>query len=478
VIDVSALLSHLDHGAHTARQGRVASERLVAVLQGRATSAKLGDLLGSHPADVRKLRGQLASGTLLLERPPRPVQVEANGGPVAFSAERGHGLPAFLELTPDLAWLLGFYCAQGFVTPHPRRPNSYHLGFACGPTERPLAQRAASLLARIFDARVRLTERRTTLTVDCTSSSVARLFEALCGGGAKNKRVPPHIAQSPGPVIRAFLDGYLASDGAITQAHLVGGTVSRRLAYGLFELGLLLDLLPTFFVYEPAPTKPIEGRTVSPSTRYIVKFNRARFEGRPRPRTAGATWRDVGDSFLAPLRSVERVPYTGAVYNLEVDDADHSYLAPFLAVSNCQNWSISKSREMDTLADEAAPEAIARTAEALGCRSVAFTYNDPVVFLEYAIDVAQACHQRGLKTVAVTAGYMCAEPRAEFYRHMDAANVDLKGFTERFYRDVSGGHLQPVLETLEYLKHETNVWFELTTLLIPARTTPTPRSTR
>ena len=133
----------------------------------------------------------------------------------------------------------------------------------------------------------------------------------------------------------------------------------------------------------------------------------------------------------------------------------------------CQNWSISKSREMDTLADQASPEAIARTAEALGCRSVAFTYNDPVVFLEYAIDVAQACHERGLKTVAVTAGYMCAAPRAEFYRHMDAANVDLKGFTERFYRDISGGHLQPVLDTLDYLEHETTVWFELTTLLIP-----------
>ena len=133
----------------------------------------------------------------------------------------------------------------------------------------------------------------------------------------------------------------------------------------------------------------------------------------------------------------------------------------------CQNWAISKARDLDTLADQASPELIARTAEALGCRSVAFTYNDPVVFLEYAIDVAQACRARDIKTVAVTAGYMCAEPRAEFYRHIDAANVDLKGFTERFYREVSGGHLQPVLETLEYLKLETDVWFELTTLLIP-----------
>ncbi|MGQ0658579.1 MAG: AmmeMemoRadiSam system radical SAM enzyme [Chromatiales bacterium] len=138
-----------------------------------------------------------------------------------------------------------------------------------------------------------------------------------------------------------------------------------------------------------------------------------------------------------------------------------------LACKFCQNWDISKSREIDTLADEASPEKIARVAEALGCSSVAFTYNDPVIFMEYAIDVARACHDRGVKAVAVTAGYICAEPRVEFYRCMDAANVDLKAFTENFYWKITGGHLEPVLETLVYLKKETNVWFEVTTLLIP-----------
>jgi pyruvate formate lyase activating enzyme len=138
-----------------------------------------------------------------------------------------------------------------------------------------------------------------------------------------------------------------------------------------------------------------------------------------------------------------------------------------LACKFCQNWDISKSREVDTLADAAAPEVIARAAAELGCHSVAFTYNDPVIFFEYAIDVAQACHERGIKTVAVTAGYICAEPRVEFYRYMDAANVDLKGFSERFYHQITNGHLQPVLDTLLYLKHETQVWFEITNLLIP-----------
>jgi len=133
----------------------------------------------------------------------------------------------------------------------------------------------------------------------------------------------------------------------------------------------------------------------------------------------------------------------------------------------CQNWDISKSREWDTLADAASPETIARAAEELGCRSVAYTYNDPVIFLEYAVDVAEACTARNVKNVAVTAGYVTPEPRAEFFAHMDAANVDLKAFTEGFYKKICGGELAPVLETLEYLKHETQVWFELTTLLIP-----------
>jgi pyruvate formate lyase activating enzyme len=138
-----------------------------------------------------------------------------------------------------------------------------------------------------------------------------------------------------------------------------------------------------------------------------------------------------------------------------------------LACHFCQNWDISKSREVDTLADRALPATVARAARALGCRSVAFTYNDPVVFLEYAVDVARACHAQGIRTVAVTAGYVCDEPRRELFRHMDAANVDLKAFTEDFYHRICVGHLAPVQETLEYLVHDTDVWVEITTLLIP-----------
>ncbi len=138
-----------------------------------------------------------------------------------------------------------------------------------------------------------------------------------------------------------------------------------------------------------------------------------------------------------------------------------------LACKFCQNWDISKSRETDTMVDQALPDEIAAAAEQSGCKSVAFTYNDPVIFAEYAMDVADACHARGLKTVAVTAGYIHDAPRRAFYAKMDAANVDLKAFNEDFYVKLTGSHLQPVLDTLVYLKRETNVWVEITTLLIP-----------
>jgi len=140
-----------------------------------------------------------------------------------------------------------------------------------------------------------------------------------------------------------------------------------------------------------------------------------------------------------------------------------------LACKFCQNWDISKSRDMDRLMDEATPEAIARAAARHGCKSVAFTYNDPVIFAEYAMDAADACHALGVRTVAVTAGYIHDVPRREFYAKMDAANVDLKAFTDDFYIRLCGARLQPVLDTLVYLKHETNVWFEITTLLIPTK---------
>ncbi|MBE9609637.1 AmmeMemoRadiSam system radical SAM enzyme [Chitinilyticum piscinae] len=138
-----------------------------------------------------------------------------------------------------------------------------------------------------------------------------------------------------------------------------------------------------------------------------------------------------------------------------------------LACKFCQNWDISHSKELDRLQDQANPQQLARLAGELGCHSVAFTYNDPVIFAEYALDVADACHAQGIQTVAVTAGYINPGPRQLFYAAMDAANIDLKGFSEAFYKQYCGARLAPVLDTLAYVHHETACWLEITTLLIP-----------
>ena len=140
----------------------------------------------------------------------------------------------------------------------------------------------------------------------------------------------------------------------------------------------------------------------------------------------------------------------------------------------CQNWDISKARNDDRLTDKASPETIASAALRLGCRSVAFTYNDPVIFAEYAMDVADACRSKGIAAVAVTSGYMTGLSRPEFFRHIDAANVDLKGFSEGFYRRNCLAHLAPVLDTLKYLRHRTKVWLEVTTLMIPGENDSDP----
>ncbi|MDD3419683.1 MAG: AmmeMemoRadiSam system radical SAM enzyme [Candidatus Gastranaerophilales bacterium] len=132
----------------------------------------------------------------------------------------------------------------------------------------------------------------------------------------------------------------------------------------------------------------------------------------------------------------------------------------------CQNWHITKTKDHTGLIQEASPKEIALSAKQYGCKSVAFTYNDPVIFLEYAIDTAIECHALGIKTIAVTAGYINPEPRVDLFNHIDAANIDLKGFSKEFYKKMCLADIEPVLETIKYVKNETPCHLELTTLLI------------
>jgi pyruvate formate lyase activating enzyme len=138
-----------------------------------------------------------------------------------------------------------------------------------------------------------------------------------------------------------------------------------------------------------------------------------------------------------------------------------------LGCNFCQNWQISRAREESALQKKARPQEIAQQAKESSLPSVAFTYNEPIVFAEYVMDTAQACHRLGVRTVAVTAGYITKSAQQDFFRDIDAANVDLKAFREDFYERLCGASLKPVLDTLVFLKHETKVWLEITNLIIP-----------
>jgi pyruvate formate lyase activating enzyme len=231
------------------------------------------------------------------------------------------------------------------------------------------------------------------------------------------------------------------------------------------------------------------GITPEPGKEAVSRYEEKQLDGRVRCRVCPHECvLAEGAAGLCGVRRNQGGTVVSAVYGrcagLAVDPVEKKPLYHFLPGSNalsfgtagcnlfcrfCQNPSLSRAREPGPFVVETGPEEIAAMVRRYGCRSVAFTYNEPVVFLEYAVDTARACRARGLKTLAVTAGYVQGEARADFFEAMDAANVDLKAFTESFYRDLCGAKLAPVLDTLRYLRHQTSVWLELTTLLIPGR---------
>src|SRR5215471_14920041 len=211
-IDTAEVLGALECGSRTTRTRRVTAEELMAEFQKTGTSAELGRALGYHPTYVRKLRG-MASRGLFSSEGSRGICLHIEGGRVRFRGERSHGVPEFLELGSDLAWLLGFYCAEGSIGQNRERPNSFQLVFSCGPSEIELVGRTAALVSRLFDVRPIIVHRRTTVTVEVRGTSIARLFEGLCGRGAKNKRVPEQLLDAPAAVVRAFLNGYFVGDG-------------------------------------------------------------------------------------------------------------------------------------------------------------------------------------------------------------------------------------------------------------------------
>ncbi|MDR7448158.1 MAG: LAGLIDADG family homing endonuclease [Armatimonadota bacterium] len=306
---------------------------------GLASSREVADRLGYHPTYARALLARVRRGLRPQEGSHRNELVR-EGDRIRFTTERGAGVPSTLPVTPELARLLGYYCAEGHVARVAGRPNSYRLVLSFGRHETSLVEEVRGLFRAVFGVEARVYPRQTTVTVEVGSASLALLMVGLCGKGSHGKHVPAVLFRSPEHIVRAFLEAYWAGDGTRQGAYITATTVSEELAYGLAGLLLRIGIHPYFYATPRPPWQVIGQRVVRQSTTlFLVKCRRDVWEGhgpsagrRPAPA-------------CVPIRSITRVPYTGPVYNLEVADESHSYLVNGVAVANCQNYDISQLGE-------------------------------------------------------------------------------------------------------------------------------------
>jgi putative pyruvate formate lyase activating enzyme len=358
----------------------------------RRTSEEIGRQLGYHPAYVRSLRGRLVRGLLTDDEFISNALIE-EGGRIRFKTEKGPGIPRSLALTGDLARVLGYYCAEGHVASARNRPNSHRLIFSYGLGEPSLASRTVDLIREIFGIEATLVPRRTTVTVEVGSASLALFFQSLCGTGSKAKRVPEHLLDAPAEILRAFLEGYFEGDGCRQPRYVAANTVSEEMALGLVALLLRVGVFPYFYATRRKPSQIIEGRTVRQAvTLYYVKCRREAWDGTAAP--SGVRYRETQDAFFVPIREISREPYDGPVYNLEVVDADHSYIASGVAVGNCQNYETSQQGQ----GVEVAPQDLARMMlelQARGCHNINFVTPEHVV--PQILEALPSAIERGLR---------------------------------------------------------------------------------
>jgi len=432
------------------------------------SSSQIGKTFGLHPAYVRTLRSRLQKQPLN----SKSILYEENsilelGDEIKFKTEKLPLIPRHIPVDEKFAKLLGYYCAEGWVTTLKNRPNSSGLGFSFGKKEKKYINETRALIQEIFRIKPKVIKRRTTVAVEVTKASIALLFKALAGSGASNKQVPELINLSSKATIQAFLEGYVNGDGWTNKNEIVINTTSQKLALGIYWLVLKRGFLPRFYAWHPPKTKKIGERRVNQSTLYYVKWKTAK------PTTvrekAASKFFENDSYYFVPIFRIDSENYSGSVYNLEIEKT-HSYLASFIAVGNCQNWQISQITKDGgrIIGEKLPPEEVVKKAKETGCASIAYTYTEPTIFFEYARDTAELAKKQGLANVFVTNGYQTPEVIKEMAKFVDAANVDLKAFSEKFYQKVCGAKLAPVLEGIKNI-YKAGIHLEVTTLLIPGQ---------
>lgn len=443
-----------------------------------ASGLKIGDFVaipwskepGRETIDVESfLRSRAA--------PPfkRKQELEIREGRVKWSRGKGSGIPSRLKLTPGIARLLGYYCAEGSVSWSAGRPNSGSVWFSFGRHEEERIREVERLLTTNLGLKPFRTTQDNRVAVVASNGSLTALLEDICGSSSDTKRVPDIILTSTEPsVLMGFLAGYFNGDGYITKARggqliLGSSSVSRTLTYGVSQLLLTLGYMPRVYHARNRPEYIIQGRLVSRSDDHMLRLWVDEINLKPDE----ASWTsskiriiETPDYILVPIRDITEEEYVGPVYNLEVED-DHSYTANFAAVANCQNADISQRRKVEGL--DATPEQVAQMALRYRSDGIAYTYNEPSIFIEYAHDIGVIARQQGLINIFVSNGYDTPDSVNMMKDFLDCITVDFKGSgEEKFVRKYIGiPNAQPIFDTLRELKEKTNIHVEITDLIVP-----------
>ncbi|MFQ5898554.1 MAG: radical SAM protein [Candidatus Methylomirabilia bacterium] len=433
-------------------------EALVRAAENGESSRAIGVHLGRDPSYIRHVRSKVRRGRWVYEK-TQGMMVE--GDRVRFPNERRPGIPRFIALDKTFARLLGFYCAEGSIMRSKGRPNSLNLVFSFSHSEEQARNEVKESLEQLFGVRPQEVRRSTATALEVGKSSLGLFFEALCGRGAARKRVPREIFAADASVQEAFLDAYVAGDGhEYRGGKLSATTVSRDLAYGIAALILRLGYLPSVYVASVGFQGCIQGRPVrrQPEQFTVVWYREHR---------ARQKFRESNCHFLVPVRSVISEPFEGEVYNLEVA-GEHSYVAGFFSVKNCQNFLTSQAlrdRVAGVPPEQMSAQQIVDMAFRHRARVLTSTYNEPLITSEWAIEVFKEGKARGLVGSYVSNGNATPEVLEYIRPWVDLYKVDLKGFDDKHYRKL-GGVLKVVLESIGRLRAK-GFWLEVVTLVIP-----------
>ncbi|MDT7541675.1 MAG: pyruvate formate lyase activating enzyme [Acidobacteriota bacterium] len=422
------------------------------------TSREIGARPGRDASYIRHVHSKMARGRAQDSRTRGPL---VEGAYIRFPNEHRPGIPVAITLDENFARLLGYYCAEGSVCSDKTRPNSHVLNFSFSRGEAHLVAGVQDLLRKCLSVKSARVERATTLAVAVNKSSAALLFKSLAGARSTMKRVPQAVFDAHRPIVRAFLDAYVAGDGHVYANGKVGvTTVSRQLAHGIAWLALKLGHLPS--IYDAAMTEEgfIEARAVKRTPhQYTVVW----YEGRSVKQRVVETEK----FYLVPLREVTTVEYEGDVYNMEVE-AEHNYLAGFFLVSNCQNWLTSQALRDDaagTRPQVVSSDRLVSLAKAYGAQMVGSSYNEPLITAEWAVEVFKKAKAEGFKTAFISNGNATPQVLDYLRPWTDCYKIDLKSMSGRNYRQL-GGVVENILETVEMV-HARGFWEEIVTLVIP-----------